>query len=148
MEKANIPHPTAEPVTTPGPDCDAIINRLKSEFLEFANEALDRLDGLLQADPARDGAHGDTVAAIRQISHDLKGTGTSFGFPLITCLASLMEAYFKGRPLFDQQARSDAQCFIHHMRQALAGQFDGVSETQVIQNLPTGSARRKLETVN
>jgi CheY-like chemotaxis protein len=136
MGKASIPHATSEPAATPDADYDAIVARLRDEFLDYAGDALDELDGLIESGRNPDSRPFDTIDAIRRSGHNLKGMGGSFGFPLITLLAHRMEDYFMDRESLGQRTLEDAQCFVDRMRETLEGKFDGVSEANVVRTLP------------
>ncbi|MBT4490211.1 MAG: hypothetical protein HOC72_21915, partial [Rhodospirillaceae bacterium] len=120
-------------------DHDAIINRLKADFVEFAGDALDELDGLIASGHDPDKAPEDIIDSIRRSGHNLKGMGGSFGFPLITLLAHRMEDYFAGRQNLNDRILQDAQCFIDRMREVMEGHFDGVAEAEVVRTLPAKS---------
>ncbi|MDP7546794.1 MAG: Hpt domain-containing protein [Alphaproteobacteria bacterium] len=141
MGKASIRHASSEPEAISHPELDAIVDRLKGEYVEFASNTLVELDHQIEAGQAKEGANEEIVDAIRRIAHDLKGTGSSFGFPLISLLANRLEEYFIGRHELDPELLTDAQCFVNHMRGALEGRFDGVSEAEVVQTLPVKTTR-------
>jgi CheY-like chemotaxis protein len=121
---------------SPEPDYDAIIERLRVEFVEFAGDALDELDSLIESGHKQDDAPAHIIDAVRRGGHNLKGMGSSFGFPLITLLAHRMEDYFAGRQDLERGTLEDAQCFVDLMREALLGRLDGVSEAEVVRTLP------------
>ncbi len=136
MIKASNRHTSSEPDTKTTPDFEAIIDGLKGQYLEYASNALVELDILIKADRGQDGADLKIIDAIRSSAHDLKGTGASFGFPLITQLACRMEAFFMDREDLNGEVLTDAQRFVDHLRGALEGRFDGVSEADIVQTLP------------
>ncbi len=140
MGNVSTGHATSNPGFAPNPDYDAIIARLRDEFLDYAGDALDELDALLDAAQGPDNDAAQTIDAIRRGGHNLKGMGGSFGFPLITLLAHRMEDYFIGRERLDQRTLEDAQCFVDRMREALEGKFDGISEADVVRTLPAKTA--------
>lgn len=126
----------SDPASTQTPDHDAIVARLREEFLDYAGDALDELDSVIETGRDPDNDPASTIDAIRRGGHNLKGMGGSFGYPLITLLAHRMEDYFIGREELDQQALNDAQCFVDRMRETLEGRFDGISEADVVRTLP------------
>ncbi|MBC8238983.1 MAG: Hpt domain-containing protein [Alphaproteobacteria bacterium] len=136
MGKANIRDRASRPLAAPIPDYDAIIDRLKAEFMEFANNALDELDSLIEAGHAPNCDAEHIINAVRRSAHNLKGMGSSFGFPLITLLALRLEDYFIGRQVLDHEILSEAYSFINRMRETLEGRFDGVNEADVMRTLP------------
>ena len=117
-------------------DYDVIIDKLKLEFLDYADDALGELDALIAAAGLSGVDTAATIDAIRRSGHNLKGMGGSFGFPLITLLAHRMEDYFLGRQKLSRRTLNDAQLFVDRMREALEGGFDGVSEAEVVRTLP------------
>jgi len=139
MGKANIRDTASRPLAAPVPDYDAIIERLKAEFIEFANNALDEMDSLVEAGQAPNCDAEHIIDTVRRSAHNLKGMGSSFGFPLITLLAFRLEDYFIGRQVLDHEILSEAYCFINRMRETLEGRFDGVSEAEVVRTLPVKS---------
>jgi chemotaxis protein histidine kinase CheA len=147
MGKASIRHTTSAPNKASSPDFEAILDRLKGEFVEYAKDTIVELDNLIKAGQGQDGAHEQIINAMRRSVHDLKGTGDSFGFPLITLLAYRMESIFVGKQDLDRIFLTDAQCFVDHLRWALEGRFDGVSEADIIQTLPARSKFVGAETV-
>ena len=90
MGKARICVASSEPVTTPGLDYHATIDRLKAEFVEFANNAVHKLAYLIETGLAPDSDAEQIIDAVRRSAHNLKGMGSSFGFPLMTLLALRM----------------------------------------------------------
>jgi chemotaxis protein histidine kinase CheA len=141
MGNASICHASSEADGKPRPDYEAIVDRLKGEYVEFAGNALVELGNQIKAGEAQNGANDQIIDIIRRHAHDLKGTGSSFGFPLISLLANRLEDYLTDRYELDPELLTDAQCFIDHMRGVLDGQFDGVSEADIVQTLPVKSVR-------
>ncbi len=147
MGKASIRHRTSAPDKASSPDFEVILERLKGEFVEYAKDTIVELENLIKAGQGQDGAHENIIKTVRRSVHDLKGTGDSFGFPLITLLAHRMESIFAARPDPDDEFLTDAQCFVDHMRWALEGRFDGISEADIIGSLPNRSKPAGAEAV-
>ena len=111
MGNAHIGHATLEPGFAPNSDYDAILRRLRDEFL----------DALIDASRAPDNDAAQTINAIRRGGHNLKGMGGSFGFPLITQLAHCMEDYFIVPDCLDQRGlEGKGDGFADDLAEALA----------------------------
>ena len=121
MGNSHIGHATFEPGFAPNSDYDSILMRLRDEFLDYAGDALDELDALIDASRAPDNAAAQTINAIRRGGHNLKGMGGSFGFPLITQLAHCMEDYFIVPDCLDQRGlEGKGDGFADDLAEALA----------------------------
>ncbi len=120
-------------------DYDAIIDRLRDEFQDFANDALDDLDRLVASGRENDEASEQIIEAVRRCCHNLKGMGNSFGFPLITLISHRMEDFFAGKKSLGEQLLKDAQCFVDRMREVMEGGVDGIAEADVVRTLPAKS---------
>ena len=58
--------------------------------MEFANNAVHELDDLIETGQAQNSDAEQIIDAVRRSTHNLKGMGSSFGFPLMTLLALRM----------------------------------------------------------
>lgn len=71
------------------------VEELASQYSGWATEDIVKLRGLLseaENDPA---THDDRLHAIYRIAHDMRGQGSTFGFPLVTRIAGLLCTYLK-----------------------------------------------------
>jgi len=139
MGDTSIPSASDGRGTNPDAKYDDIIERLKVEFLDFAADALDDLDSLISAGGKANSDAAAIIDAIRRSSHNLKGMGGSFGYPLITLLAHRLEDYFSGQENLGGPVLADAQIFVDRMRDVFEGRFDGVAEADVVRTLPAKS---------
>lgn len=74
-------------------DFDDLVDRLR---VEFRDDVQDRLGGVyetLKALALGRKTTTDALLEIRRDAHSLRGSGTSFGFPLVSLIAQRMEAY-------------------------------------------------------
>lgn len=74
---------------------EQVVERLTGDYLARAAADLDRLELALRDMERREPV---AVAMALSILHDIKGQGTTFGFPLVTAIAELMFDYLKSRP--------------------------------------------------
>ncbi len=87
-----------------GPIPDACLHRaeralsaLKDQYMEWVYRDLDLLEetlegGLDDADPAR---RTDIVLQLRRLSHDMRGQGGTFGYPLVSQVAGALNEILK-----------------------------------------------------
>ncbi|MFP6746958.1 MAG: Hpt domain-containing protein [Alphaproteobacteria bacterium] len=120
-------------------DHDNIMDRIREEYRDFADDSLDDLDRLIAAARKGDETPEWIIEAIRHGCHNLKGMGSSFGYPLITLISHRMEDYFAGKSDLDDRLLNDAQFFVDRMREVMEGRFDGISESEVVRTLPAKS---------
>lgn len=87
-------------------------DRLRVEFVDDARDRLqtmyDALDGLSK------GARGtdDVIGVLRLEANNLKGMGTSFGYPTVSLVAHRLEEYLSGLKRLDERQVTDIQVFL------------------------------------
>ena len=86
----------------PGPELDRIVRDAEAAladmqaqgeawlrgYLKTINEALDRARASVPPDP-------EAIARIRKTSHEIKGQGETFGYPLLTRAAKLLQRFME-----------------------------------------------------
>ena len=98
-----------------GPIPDACLNRaeralnaLKDQYLEWAYRDLELLKELVeQGDTAQDDAgNEETILGLRRLSHDMRGQGGTFGYPLVSRVSGALNDVLKMPNLrWEQTAR-------------------------------------------
>jgi CheY-like chemotaxis protein/HPt (histidine-containing phosphotransfer) domain-containing protein len=118
---------------------DDLEDRLRCEFMDDARDRLqvmyDALDAVSKG--ARSGA--DVLGVVRIECHNLKGMGTSFGFPIVSLIAHRMEDYLSGlKELSEIRYVNDTQIFLDRIAQMVErSPQPAVTETnQIIRALP------------
>jgi len=84
-------------------DLDELVEQLK---VEFRDDTQDRLTLMYQAlKGCAEGRVGsaDAIRDLRRETHSLKGTGASFGFPIVSLIAQRMETYLLGLKDLDEK---------------------------------------------
>ena len=117
------------------PNHDHIIARLSQEFLIDAQE---RIGVVEKALGAGGGADPDALMTIRREVHNIKGTGGSFGFPVISLIAHRLEDYLSGLDTLDDRQVSDVAVFVDRLQDIVeAGRDpdDGAAGT-LVRSLP------------
>jgi hypothetical protein len=85
---------------------EAAMQDIASQYGAWMQEELDKLDRARSA-VAADGLSEEAAAALNARAHDLKGLGTTYGFPLVSRLAASL-----GRLLEDDERRTAAPLFL------------------------------------
>ena len=121
------------------PSLEDLEDRLRIEFIDDAHDRLDKTYAALKA--AMAGAKPDTeiLALLRMEAHNMKGCGTSFGFPAVSLVAHRMEDYLTGVTKFDQRRLEDAHTFLDKIAELVdRREQPALAETnQIIRSLPT-----------
>ena len=121
-----------------GTDYDAVLAQLRRDFLDTADDYLDRLEKLVGRAPRLSSVDSAGVSEIRRLVHSLKGMGGSFGYPVMSVIAHRFEDYLDDvTSLTDKQA-NDSQTFVDRMRDVVEGIFasDDPNTAQIVRNLP------------
>ena len=93
---------------------DDIVGRLRDEFLA---DALDRLEIIEQhLDVMHDAKAIDdgSILEIRREVHNLKGMGSTFGFPAVSLIAHRLEDYLASIETPDHRQITDIRVFHDH----------------------------------
>jgi len=88
---------------------EAVLDNLRQEFIEQSQDMLAEIDGLIArlADGGGDGA----LLELRRHVHTIKGQGGTFGFPLITRIAHMLEDYLETLPELNATALGGIQVY-------------------------------------
>ncbi|SDE61374.1 MULTISPECIES: hypothetical protein [Kordiimonas] len=68
---------------------------LVGQFLEWTGNAVVEMRGIVDAMPERDAAEGETASRLYDLSHNIKGMGSSFDFNLMTTVGTSLCVYIK-----------------------------------------------------
>ena len=89
------PNLLAAKVTTDGPNAAAMLARaeravaeLRRDYEAWAEQELGRLERLFERVSESPNTGTDGLRQIYQVAHDMKGQGTTFGYPLVTAIAA------------------------------------------------------------
>jgi CheY-like chemotaxis protein/HPt (histidine-containing phosphotransfer) domain-containing protein len=117
---------------------DAIIAELRGDFLADAAARLDTLDEFIQRLKFEGGEQWEFVSSVRREVHTLKGTGESFGFPVISLIAHRAEDYLSDVEALNDRQLGDLQLFLGHMHDIAACGEDPPAErvNEILRSLP------------
>lgn len=99
--KAKAP-PTSRKLSEAIEEADTAVAALGTNYPQRAGEKVSNLYRLLEAMPAA-GSARESIDALYSIAHEIRGEGTSFGFPLATSIATGLCAVLE-----DQDQASEA----------------------------------------
>lgn len=119
-------------------DSDELMDQLR---LEFRDDVQDRLAGVYRAlEEVREGRRtaAETIRDIRRETHSLKGTGATFGFPIVTLIAQRMETYLSGLKDLDGKQIAHLHTFADRIAEMAERDLQPtlVETTQIIRALP------------
>jgi len=124
-----------------------MMERLRQEFLETADDRLGEMEGLVQ-DVRKDGA-GDAaqIDNFRRVAHSLKGMGGTFGYPLISVISHRLEDFLEDAAVLDETLIDDTQIFLDRMRDVIDGVLDPDDATtaDIVRALPAKRSAFDLE---
>lgn len=118
---------------------DDLEDRLRVEFMDDARDRLEVMYQALNAVSRGERTGADVMGVVRIECHNLKGMGTSFGFPVVSLIAHRLEDYLGGlRELNEQRHISDVQIFLDRVSEMVdRPNQPAVAETnQIIRSLP------------
>ncbi len=124
------------------PNLDAIIAGLKDSFIESTMERLIALDTLIQNLQSGDGSDGEAMADFRGQIHSIKGTGGTFGFPLVSIICHRLEEVIQDERDYTMQEFDQVQLFVDYIRKIIESgdDPDEADAEEILANLPTISA--------
>ncbi|MDP6430383.1 MAG: Hpt domain-containing protein [Rhodospirillales bacterium] len=100
------PNTLSQKVTVGGPGAvdaaaleraESVIANLAGDYIDWAKEDIKRLESIFNDLKSGSGDADKAITDIFQISHDIKGQGGSFDFPLMTIIGGQLCAYIEKR---------------------------------------------------
>ena len=94
-------------------------------------------------DIARTGASDELLSGLQRHAHNLRITGSSFGFPIVTLIAQRLEAYLTDMSQWSDRSQQDAQEFTDALGEMLERrqQPDDAEIARVVRGLPSQVSR-------
>jgi len=97
------------------PRAEAAIAALADQYPALIGDQLAHLRALMEEVGSGKNAHGASVAALFRVAHDIKGQGTSFGYPLMTRVAHNLCRLLRDRNEIDHDDLIIVQAHIEAM---------------------------------
>lgn len=111
------------------PDMDAILAQMKENFLETAQEKLERMDEILELFISGNGKDPDLQEEFSREVHSLKGLGGTFQMPLVTSVCHALEAYVEDEPNFTPELSKNSHIYVDRIVELIAsGEADDESK--------------------
>ena len=92
-------------------------DRLRIEFVDDARDRLQRMYDATDRAVAGRLANTEIIALLRMEMHNLKGSGTAFGYPAVSLVAHRMEDYIGGLTQLTQRHFEDINTFLDRAAQ-------------------------------
>ncbi|MFV3076142.1 Hpt domain-containing protein [Niveispirillum fermenti] len=120
-------------------DMDELMAQLKSEFSDYMSDRLSTIYNALDLLKKGQAHAADTLREVRREIHSLKGSGTTFGYPIVSLIAQRLETYVNDLKDLDEKQIADLQTFADRMAEMaeLDEQPDIASTNLIIRRLPT-----------
>ncbi|MBT3395566.1 MAG: hypothetical protein HOB82_06740 [Alphaproteobacteria bacterium] len=124
---------------TPAQSVDEVMASLRNEFIERANDHLDELDTAIRAAQHDAGGNFPDEYEFRRRIHSLKGSGGTFGFPLVTVIAHRLEDYMSEVGAIGDHALEGIQVFVDRIRDNIDGKGAAEDAAEIARALPIAS---------
>ena len=120
-----------------------IVRRLTGEFIETSLDKFEDIESLLLRLESGDEIGADRLAEFKRVIHSIKGQGTTFGFPLITRIAHLLEDYLALSQRVDADIARNICVFLDRMTEVLRGRRNPSQEESesILRSLPAYRSR-------
>lgn len=99
-------------------------DELLEHYLGYTGDALSQLDGILATLTEGDTA-GEKGEALHAIAHNIKGMGSSFGFPMMTNIGALMCSYLRALDTDETLAKDVVEAHVKAMHVVLDSRITG-----------------------
>lgn len=121
---------------------DAVMRGLRLDFITNCQDMLGNIDELIVRMRAMD-RRDEAFMEIRRIIHSIKGQGGTFGFPLITHIAHMLEDYIETLLEISPPALNDIQTFIDRISAVLDSPTtpDETETESILEALPNVQAK-------
>lgn len=119
---------------------EQILARLKQEFVETARDQLEDIETRLDWLDSGRAIDADDLYDIQRNIHNIKGQGSTFGYPVIGRIAHLLEDYLENVGGVLRENVKDIRAFIEVMTDILAfgENFDADEVEALLRSLPSG----------
>lgn len=120
-------------------DMDELMEQLKSEFSDYMSDRLSCINGTLEQAKQGKIKGIDALRELRREIHSLKGSGSTFGYPIVSLIAQRLETYCSDLKDLDDKLIEAIQVFADRIAEMaeLAEQPDIAATNQIIRRLPT-----------
>ena len=105
---------------------EARVEKLKDEFVKILKKECDRLlDFINKADAGDAAGRAAAIKGLRRISHELRGQGGTFGYPLVSQIGDSMVKYLDANEIFNEPELKIVRAHIDAIRAVSATDIKG-----------------------
>ena len=108
-----------------GEDPELTVDRLKEVYLEAANRDVTSLEKELSRILDDVGRWPDACVEMRKVTHDIKGQGASFGYPLMSDVGASLSRLLKNIERIDAPSLTLVVDHVKALRRVLAEDIEG-----------------------
>lgn len=120
-------------------DFDKLFANLRAEARDSAVERIGRMEEAVRACGSGERPPGDALVELRRESHNIKGMGATFGYPILSHIAHRLETYLAESAGLDAPQRESTLVYLDRMAAILdrADQPDEAETAEIVRSLPT-----------
>lgn len=118
-------------------NADDEIKEVGSKYAEWTIQDIEKLFALLQQAMENPADRSKQITEIFGISHDMRGQGTSFNYPLMTRICDSLCRFTEDLKLLDQKAMDLVRTHIEAMRAVIAHKVTG-EDNELAQQIASG----------
>lgn len=118
-------------------NADDEIKEVGSKYAEWTMKDIDRLSALLRQATETPATRSEQIIEIFGVSHDMRGQGTSFDYPLMTRIADSLCRFTEDLEQLDQKAMDLVRTHIEAMRAVIAHKVTG-EDNELAQQIAAG----------
>lgn len=132
---------------SPTQKLDELMATLRVDFIDRAGDHLDNLDAALAAAAKDSQGRFPNDMEFRRTVHSLKGSGGTFGFPLVTLIAHRLEDYLSDAVPMSGPVLANLQVFLDRLRDVIEGRIGSAGEdaAEITRALPNAGARAEMD---
>lgn len=98
---------------------EAVVARLRGDFLASVDTRITTIEESLAALERDDALSPEAATALNRAVHNLKGMGTTFGYPLVSQIAERFESAIKASPQLARKELKACRRFLSALKQAI-----------------------------
>jgi CheY-like chemotaxis protein/HPt (histidine-containing phosphotransfer) domain-containing protein len=120
-------------------DVDDLLAQLQSEFQDYIHDRLAVIYGSLESFKKGTMSAAEALREIKRETHSLKGSGSTFGYPIVSLIGQRLETYINDLKDLDEKLVDGVQVFADRIAEVaeMETQPDLVVTNQIIRKLPT-----------
>ncbi len=129
------------------PNYDELIERLRGEFVDEAEDQFNSIDILLENLRSGSTDEAEALVKIRRVAHSLKGSAGAVDFPLVALIMHRMEDYLGDAESLNEQQLADIQVYVDKAREysSLDVNQESIQADSLVRMLPAQRAEGAVD---